>query len=44
MAFCSNLLKADENENRCLSDLLKISFRDGNYVANSGKNICAVPS
>lgn len=37
------LLKEDHHS-RSLSDLVKISFKDSNYLSNSGRNICTAPT
>jgi hypothetical protein len=37
------LLK-DDHHNRSLSDLVKISFKDSNFLSNSGRNICTAPA
>jgi hypothetical protein len=37
------LLK-DDHHSRSLSDLVKISFKDSNYLSNSGKNITTAPT
>ncbi len=38
-----DLLK-DDHQSRSLSDLVKISFKDSNYLSNSGKNITTAPA
>ena len=43
MASHRDLLKRDEKEKKCLADLLRINFKEGHFLANSGKHICTVP-
>lgn len=37
------LLKGSHHS-RSLSDLVKISFKDSNFLSNSGRNICTAPA
>lgn len=36
--------KSHPHRSRFLNDLVKISFKDGHFLANNGKSLCAVPS
>lgn len=36
--------KSTPNRTRFLNDLVKISFKDGHFLANNGKSLCAVPA
>jgi hypothetical protein len=42
MPTLSNAAK-EGSRNQFLSDLVKINFKDANYLANNGRSLCTVP-
>jgi hypothetical protein len=40
----SNPLEPDRQRENSLSDLVRINFKDMNYLANNGRSLCTVPS
>lgn len=42
--MAGNALKLEGSSLRCISDLVKISFKDNNYLASNGRSICTAPS